>query len=689
MSDSVKTRPPRPITRISLEILVFVFLVVLTALALRPLRNFMRSQAAAVRDEYLGRAEAILGQEIRYASMGPSIFGTFDIRDLVVGGGDAPPLLRITRFRLSWSFWEFLRNGSLSVRAIRIDRPVIDFSADRHREILAVLRRWLKHPDMPDLARLLTFLPDTVRLSIRNAGAGAALKTGVFRARGFGFDALVRDGRISLKGSGNLDFSPAGISGGRFVVGMRGRIKGSYDTAAGEGGAEIFVPALSGDFFRIRSLGLALELKDNTLRLHKAPATGIAAGMTAGMTAVVPALFPDDTGFFDFFLEYGLASRNFSARWHCEDFSPRNFISFSGDWKEYDSLLAMRSSGEAFIEGKIGTGAATGMKYRVDIEGAVPGTLPLGSTAFALKARGDETMAHIERGYLNLVQQGGKRILPRGRFGYQGSVGLNPPAPNGVLSLSGFSLTGAEGLSAEISVTTEGREISVFSETVTIGELVLTALDGRADFSSGETDFALSALRFTGMESYGETKLSSFSLEGTMEYEPRQIEASFTLDSFSVADMAAMIRPFAGEPDLPPLVRGIRNDLLVTTEIFFTTDFSHLLYNVPRLVIAYEGSTEVVALLSVSGTDQRFDLSGGRVLWSGGRFDLNGFADFASPADIAFSMMINYQDLSWFFEGQILDRRSLSIQGSYGFRVYAGMTGAGGYSGYAQAEDVP
>jgi hypothetical protein len=690
VTDSAKNGDRRPVFPISLEILIFIFLVLVTALALRPLRNFIQAQTAAIRDEYLGRAEELLGLKIRYASLGPSIFGTLDIRDLsfwdkddipegdtaaVPGSGQIPPLLRISRLRIYWSFREFLRGNSLSVRTIRIDYPVINFSSDRHEDTVKTLLRFLEYADIPDLDYLLAMLPDRIRLGIRGGGINAVLGGGRLKARGFTFDTVIRDRQIDFRGKWKLDLSLTGIPGGPFNAGMRNRVRGSYDAKTDGGQGELHIPALSGDLFRVRHLGFALELKDGTFRLRGIPGSGV--------TAAAPV--PKNAGLADFYLEYGLASRLFSGRWNFDDFSPGNFVSLSGGWKDYNPLLALRISGGAFADGKAGEG----VKYRINLGGAVPETLPLGTTTFELEARGDEKTVYFERASVNLVRKNGTGILPRGRFGYQGSISFDPPAPNGVLTVSGFSFTGTKEISAEIGIYTEGREISIFSETVTLGDLVLTALDGRAVFSAEDIHFVLSALHFSGMETYEEVKLGSFSLEGTMEYTPRQIEASFMLDSFSVDNMAEMIRPFVGDPDMSPLMRSIGNDLLVTTEIFFTTDFQHLLYNIPRLVVAYEGSAEIVALLSVSGTDRRFNLSDGRILWSGGRFDLNGFADFANPMDVSFSMMINYQNFSWFFEGQALDRRSVSIQGSYGLKIYTGMTGAGGYSGYVQAEDVP
>jgi hypothetical protein len=90
----------------------------------------------------------------------------------------------------------------------------------------------------------------------------------------------------------------------------------------------------------------------------------------------------------------------------------------------------------------------------------------------------------------------------------------------------------------------------------------------------------------------------------------------------------------------------------------------------------------------VSGTDQRFDLTEGRVTWAGGGVLFNGYADFSRPREVSFSMMANYRDLSYFFEG-LLDSRSLDIQGSYGLRANFSAGGGGAFSGSIEAADLP
>jgi hypothetical protein len=192
------------------------------------------------------------------------------------------------------------------------------------------------------------------------------------------------------------------------------------------------------------------------------------------------------------------------------------------------------------------------------------------------------------------------------------------------------------------------------------------------------------------MGAYEDIRLSSFSLEGSMDYEPRHIQASLRLDAFSAGDIAVLSKLVTPALKLPGIAADMLENLSVTTEFFFTTDYEHVLYNAPRFLAAYEGAPgDILAIASLSGTDQRFELSEGTISWSGGAGEINLSADFSNPDDISFFLEASHRDLAYYLEGMFLDRRHLSIRGSYGLQVYLSAASMGGYSGYAQGENIP
>jgi hypothetical protein len=281
----------------------------------------------------------------------------------------------------------------------------------------------------------------------------------------------------------------------------------------------------------------------------------------------------------DLSLDYDLSSRQLKTFFQCENFAPRDLVTFSGDWQSLNPWMSIRGTGGASFEmdaaGKIG--------YAADISGALPRTLPrqlrnypLSGASFAVKGRGDDASVRFERLFLK---------ISRGEITFRGGVDLAPFAPNGTLLVKDFSLakrgTGlAAGsadplpdvLNAELSIITTGQEINAFGETVQVGAVELSALDLSLYREDEGFSFTASALRFTDIESYEQVSLSSLSLAGFLDYEGPHIEGNFLLDSFSAADLSALLKPFALDLALPAMADDVSRAVSITTEIFVNTD---------------------------------------------------------------------------------------------------------------------
>jgi hypothetical protein len=667
--------------RVGVQILIFLALMALTVLFFWPLSRSLHAKMEELRNGLIGRAESFIGRPILYSSIGPSIFGTLDIRNIRVlstpgsagDPADNQPLLQISRFRLSYSLPALIRRNPDFIRSIKIDKPLVNFDTSRDRDILGLfskgninVRTFVK-----DLAELI---PEHALLNVRRGQFSVQDKKNLYRIRKFGVDLSVGDDQIFLDGRWNTELSFNSTPMPPINAGINMQVKGNCSTALDEGSAVIKIPSVTGNLFRMKTQVFSFVMEKEFLSLRKI----------------------DDQLPLDFSFGYGLETGNLEAFLSCDGFALGDLVTFSGSREKGRGIPAFVSGGTASFTRNTGGS----LRYNIDLAGKASPAAPRseskgGSSAlrdpetafYRIRANGDENSAAISEFRVYVPPAGDSFFL--GDIGFRGNIRLKPLAPEGILSFSEFSLTGDGSLSGEFAIATEAGEIKVFSETVDIGRTALTALDFSLVPDGEDFSFSLSALRFRNIESYEDVKLSSFLLEGTLDYEPRQVQASFLLDSFSAADLIDMARPFVREPALSRPLHSMWNDIAITTEVFFTTDFNHILYNAPRFVIAYEGGSTVAGMLSVSGTDQRFELSEGRLIGKEGTLLVSGYVDYANPGDISFSLMTNYRDLSYYFEGMILDGRSLNIRGSYGFLVNITSTNLGGYSGYMEVRDIP
>ncbi|MDR3343648.1 MAG: translocation/assembly module TamB [Treponema sp.] len=669
--------------RISMEIFIFVALVIGTTFLLRPVQERLWRCMTQLRDELITQAEDFLGRELVYGSIGPSIFGTLDIRDIRVYGEDSPPVLTVSRFRVSYSLPALIGiildkdigNITESLHTVRIDRPVLTLDWDRDADLINLL--FNQGAASPALS--LDFLPESLLFRVSNGACELTSATNHFGVEGLTFDASVAQGMLQFQGTWNggvaidgrsiprlsRDGLPAGLVAEELLkeslkAHTSMRIAGACATDLQRGNASLSITDLSGDLFRFRPLNLNLTLGDKKITLKKV----------------------NDRVGFDFSADYELDSGRLSLDFLSDHFSPRDILSLSGALKQYNPWLAIGISGSASLE----QDPVEGIAYALDLSGVVPtGLLPLGRASFALAGTGDE-------GYINVDTLA--LILPLGKFRFQGGVGLSPLTPQGRLSVSDLTLSGAETVNTTFIVATQdnslGREFRLFGADATFGTIALSNLDGSIMFEPGALNFLVSALCFSEGAQDMDAPPAQMALEGSFDYQSQYMEARVMLESFPVMDMMGLTRPFIPIPELSSqdTVTTQLNHISITTEAFIATDFTHISYNAPGFVMVYEGMEDIVANLSLSGTDRRFAINQGRIRWSNGEVGIAGYAAVLNPLDITFALETTYLDRSYYLEGTILDRRSISIQGSNGLMLEARMTEGGGYSGYIEVEDI-
>jgi hypothetical protein len=655
----------------AMHFLFFLVLAALSLFVLRPLRQTLDERMLSLRDYIITRCEEFFGFEIEYASIGPSLFGFLDIREIRIRENSADPLvsrhplLSVSRLRVSYSLAAILKGEiPASIRGIYIDKPQISLNAQNMEKYRNIMARLSGGGAAPPGAEKKTggadkagdwdaLLPQTLLVRIRRGECAIRLEENNISLRGLSFDTRISDGKINLRGKWAAGLSLNYLFSRNFALAMAGSLSGEYDAAGNRGNITLNIPAASGEHFRMRAVNFNILLDQDEVDIKKLP----------------------DHNPYEFSLHYGFSSGRVSGEFRADNFSPRNILVLSGPQREYNRYLALTTTGSASFE----TDGGEGLRYRVDLSGNMGQNFFLGPLDYAIDGGGTEKRVHFDKLFLG---------FPHGSLDYSGDLEYDVLEPNGTLTVSDFSVSGSGSLNGELAISGSGRRINVSSDNFSAGGVLLSALD--VEFTRGEKELAFiaSVLRFRNVESWEDIALSKIALSGSLDYQPRELRASLEFDSFSLADILAIARPFGKIPDFPLPVFSAIDDTAITTEVFLTTDFSQISYNVPRLVIAYQGERELVALISLSGTDSRFEISEGNIAWTGGGLNVTGSADFSNRDDISFALRASWREQTYYLEG-LVDQTSLNITGSYGFSVFAGKGPFGGYSAYISFDALP
>ena len=672
-----------------LRILIFAALVAGTALLLRPLQLIVFDRMEKARDSFIGLAEDYLGVKLKYGSMGPSVFGVLDIRNVLVLREDDSALLSVSRLRLSYSIFDIIKADSPvnilhAFRSIRIDRPVLSLDFERDAaliERISALRRQGAPPvpsdqtDSPEVLRIGDLLNENFSFRILDGSWDVTGSPGSVKLSGLRLDALIRENRVSFQGRWDIaaslkktssflptpEDSPAAV----FEASLSGRISGEYLDDLEEGSATVQIPSFSGSYFRSRPLALGIFLSHGNLEIRKSYDR-----MPVAISLV-----------------YDAVEGRFIGLFEAENFSPSELVTFTGPWKDYNSLLGIKLYGNAGFD--LDRSGAIG--YAVNLEGKTDGRENrLASLSFS--AEGDSE--HINVNTLKFASNNGELLFNGNIIFLPGE--LIPLAPDGNLSFSNLNLRMSgdlpenRGISGDIKINTQGRMINLFGENISAGKSAIKTLDA----SLYQDEQGLSFIFTAQKKENEEGNTGKLSLEGSVDYNPGLLQpfhtrASLLLDSFLLGDILAFTEPLGLVMPLPPLARPGMDNFSISTEVFFTTDYEHLLYNAPNVSVSHEGMGNFLAEASFSGTNRNFELSTGRISWKDGFVDVSCSVDYSDTNDISFSIGAVYRDLSYFFEGMILDKKNVNVRGSYGFQVNLSYGSSGAYSGYALGELLP
>ena len=655
-----KKRLPRSIY---VKILVFFGLIGLSAVAMRPVQSALNTAMNHIRINFIEKIETVTGMKIRYASIRPNIFGSFDIRNLRLIK-DENAFLYIARVRISFSLPDLLRRKKTAIRSIQIDRPSSRLDLERDRKIIDFFSSLMRNgKDEEDVNPIIIteFFPEQADFRIRDCFISLSAGKLTYLIQNMNIDIGRNGEEILLNGKFGAEVKYSEFLNRTYSVRIDAGINGAWSVNLEQGSAEIAFSSLTAaelvekekTLFNVRLLSYAAAFRDGALSLR-----------TLGENEAYNGSF-----------EYNMRTGGIYAAINCLNFSVSDLVNFSDGGQNIGRLLSLAVTGGASL-----TMERDGvMRYNIGFQGGQPS---ISDDFFSIRAYGSEKhivleefniFAPYDAAFVNAAPAG----YFQGNFGFSGNIGIAPFTPTGTIFFEHFSLTGENYFNAVFTVSTKNNEIQISGGDVTLGRCVFNNLDIFLFPSAGDLGAIVSGL--SEDEGY-------INLEAILNYWPAQLEASLSLDSFSASDLVEMTRPFAETADISGIGQSFLKNISIDAEIFVTTDFNQIVYNAPGINIKTDGIT---GMFSFSGTDRQFSLTEGIFTRENIDFMVSAQVNFSNPMDLGFSINANYLDLSWHIEGQVLDRTTLIIHDPNGLHVYGSISSSGAVSGYLEGVSFP
>ena len=616
--------------------------------------------------------------QVSYSSIRPTIFGSFDIRKLKLTK-DETVYLSVSRIRVSFSVRDLLSGKKTALRNVTIEQPEINLDWERDREIITRLSSLFADRDKSKNFDITEFYTGQTGFHIRDC----ALSVKTMTSAGYSITCHVQKMNFDIKG-GNEDIHLSGRLDGEFIyadllnrilsVKTSAWIKGEYSAFSQNGSAEISLTSLSGfqqetrkrqsSFLQPFITSSLIKQTDSVTTLFQAKDFFFGLVYSGGVLSLRTL---DENILFSSSFEYNANNGGIKAELNCLGYPLTDIFRFTNNLKDLNYLLSQPVKGSAgfYYEN------SRNLRYFADFKGERDDS----SALFSVHANGDADSISINELYLS-SPRGAMPDLFQGEIRLSGRAGFYPFSPSGNISLRNFSLTGSDFFNAAFVLTSRGNEIGVSGKNITCADSVF---DTEIKIINTDSDFSFTVSSL--FENKGEV-----SAEAVLNYGTKQLDAFFAIDNFRVSDLAGIAGPFVRTPDIPEIASVIMKNTAVTTDIFLMTDFKKIVYNAPQIAISSE---DVTGIFSLSGVNRQISLNEGRIKNKGNEFLVSSQLDFSNLMDLNFLFDMNYRDLSWHLEGQVLDKSTIILRDPNGLHAYGSISDAGAISCYLEGINFP
>ncbi|MDR1148544.1 MAG: translocation/assembly module TamB [Spirochaetaceae bacterium] len=655
----------------NMTIFLFIGLVLLTSALLKPLQKQLLDNVELLRDAWIEKLEILSGKTITYASMRPSILGTIDIKDIRFHGGENDPLpnISVKRLRVKYSLALFFADNLpkipvLPTLTISVEDPFIEINTEKDINELFSGNGGGEGNVFDTIKNIVKIAPENLILRVSGGNVRFRAAQSTIQAEKAAFFAQMKNNTLRFKFSANTEARltvPPDIEAIEAAFSVR--VDGVYNAQNEESGIKVSLASVKTSYFIMDKLELLASFTKNNIRLQK-------------------------TGYnepYELLINYDLTNGSLEARAKFASFRASRILRFPAKFESWNKWLGTRLSGEL----RASFSKVESFSYAAALSGDIDNRSPIGGGRFELDVKGGAESAYFNNFYVS---------LPRGDLSWTGRLNFKPLMPNGALVINDFNLTKSglkdksSSMNGSFIVSSYGSTISFFADTFSIkapespgaavsGNVELQAFDITIEHNGGDIELSASAFRVKNTESYDEASFAPVSVDASFNFDSKNMEIRLEPESFSVYDIIKIAGCAVELPDFPAQARDFFDNIIITSEIFVSTDFKNLLYNVPHLIVVWQGGSNIWASLSLSGTENNFELSESHIVWNGAGLDVSARGDFEDINDITLASELRTKDNSYTLQASLLDKSALYVSSSFGLSLNVNVSQNSAFTG--------
>ncbi|MBQ9239606.1 MAG: hypothetical protein IJ191_09915, partial [Treponema sp.] len=369
---------------------------------------------------------------------------------------------------------------------------------------------------------------------------------------------------------------------------------------------------------------------------------------------------------------YEFDERAFSATAAADNLALLSFISFQNSRSAFARMLSGLSvTGGAHVRYELDSGE---IAYESNAQIAFAGGL---SAAYTVSG----TKASV---FIPQFSMTGNRYHAE----FSGSYTFASLQLDGTASLRQLGPPHGEALSSEFFFTPRQRGFDCFSPHLFIGEKTLSAFSMSVIPSASSVDFHAEISDYSRQA--GEQP-GTLAIDGSYLSATRYLETSISAVRFYADSIAHCVALFPAAGTTASSIAERIAPYVVSTDIYVSTDFKTLSYNMPYFLMANTTKENEALLLSLDGNDATVRISYLNLLYRGQSVTVTAQADFTATADgrtVFFSTELTAGTIPYRLTGN-LSSGLLIVSGDYGLSFQMHREHDGSWGGTCTADAFP
>jgi len=629
--------------------LIFIFLIFCIAALLQPVYKRITQAVSDKAESFRAEVELRTGLTFSYDSLSPSILSAFNIKGIVVSDVETgKKIVSIRKLVLTYDLFKMLDGDfSDSLVNLLLNGVTVEYDAVANksvRERLATLAgsTGVKKSADDEAATdsvtvsnsamsLANFLPFSVQVKntsvhYKDASLDAMLRiknAGIKKNQAYGITVDADgDGRMSVGAKTKLLFGFA----------TRGTV--SYELSGST--LRLYLNNLASDTMSVRRLGLLVNYDDDTLGVK-----------------TIDSAYP---------MYAELASKLKTGKNHfvvkTERFLPFQFVTFKQipeQLKKFQKTpVTLSADGDFDLKQK-------------KLSYAVSGDLPLDSGIIPGGAR----LSGVFSGTADSVTVKSASLIGRDYdIRYSGTYNIRTMQPQGTAEIRKLVLKNGAVITADAYFDALSKGFQCFIPQLFFDDRAYTALQLTVIPQKESVDFSFEGYDFSHAES-GEPGLVK--IDGSYLSDTKYLQAGVSVSNMyldSVLGTAAYAAKGQNKALFEKLMPSA-SPYVFTGDLFMSTDFHSVSYNVPYSIVANTTKDREFVVFALDGNNSSFQISRLNLVYGSAAVSMTAMADvIPETGEVFFSNDVTVNDVPYKFTGTV-SNTWIDISGDYGFRASA------------------